>query len=99
VFEGKAPVSTFFRQMLFDREYEICTVSQDAPRKKKRLQENEKQTQAQVLESLRNLEDGRVEREMSRIRREVKKGKWTEEAGTLTRALLVMLRRSRGDRT
>jgi hypothetical protein len=36
--------------MLFDREYEICAVSQDAPRKKKRLQENEKQTQAQILE-------------------------------------------------
>jgi hypothetical protein len=66
------------------------------PRKKKRLQENEKQTQAQVLESLRNLEDGRVEKEMSRIRREVKKGRWTEE---VARALLVMLRRYPGSRT
>jgi hypothetical protein len=42
------------------------------------------------------LEDGKVEGEMSRIGKEVRKGRWSTEASALARALVVMLRRYPG---
>jgi hypothetical protein len=91
----KIPGSAFFKKLLFDREYGVCVVSQGAPRKKKKLQNDDGRTQTVILESLKDLKDDRVEKE-SRIGKEIKKGKWTEEAGTLARALMVMLRKYPG---
>ena len=53
----------------------------------------DKRCPAGVLESLKVLKDGEVEAEMSRLRRELKRGKWEGESDALANVLLGVLKK------
>ena len=87
------PGSEFFKKMVFgvDQEVqEICLIEHAAPKEKKVMQ---KRSPAEALEALRKIGREGVEKEVSRLKKELRKGKWKGDTSTLLRILLNTLAR------